>query len=412
MLAALLLSTLAAAPAQDLDRALTALVQDLHLADVPGFDASSDLGVAVDLSAANDGDRLAPVVSGLVRRRLDQLGLGNVLPLDAVDDEQARLAGAEWLLVIHGERRATQLRLFATLRQIDAGLWKRPPVGAIAAIAEHTIDPPAAPPPAPPPPAPTTAPTLQGPPVVLTVVPGRVVAMGACRLDGEDERLVVLTEHALEIFALTASGVSRLASLDLRAFPRARSPSREPFGAITCGNAKVAFGSSDLATGHVARWSAGALSHAATLAGIPVARYEGRWLLARPNPGTSWYAAQKLYDDVEIPEAYALARTDERMLLVTRTYELRDHDKKIADAGAALATFDGSALFTAPRLEDGSDIVSMYSSEYPLSTIRIPAPVQVITAGRMRQRSEVVTASWRPEGGSELRVFTIRGSAP
>lgn len=415
MLTYVLATLVAAAPSADVASAVTALVSDLRLGDVEGFELDADLAV----SGTGD-DTWSRIVVGLVRGRLGQLGVSHAIALGDGDEANARAVGAEWLLKIHVESQRDLATISAQLIRVDRGLWAPSPhePGPILAIADRAFTRTKAAPPPPPPPTGTAA--LAGPAVVLSVVPGRVLAMGACRAteDGPDE-LVVVTEHFVRTYRFDRRGLDVVAELELDALPRSPAPSREPFGTVVCDGVAFGFGSSDLDRGYrVVRRGRG-LAVERDLPGMPVGRDANGWVIANPVAGLSHFGprlGRTGQDAVEAVPAFAVLADALRVHVVTTDYALvhapwgSTSPERAGTAGTALAALAGTSilLHTADELTEGQDVVSLYSTEYPRSSVRIPRAVQALTAGRFRaDRVDVLTGSWKDRGETEIRTFSI-----
>ncbi len=413
----LALALLAATPSADLDAAVTRVVSDLRLADVTGFALDSDLAVVV-----SGNSPWTTTVAGLIRGRLLQLGVEHTLPLPpATTEADARTAGAEWLLRVQVEVIDELEVVAAQLVRVDRGLWASAPdsPGPVLAIADRTFSRRTTVPP-PPPPPPTGTPSLAGPAVVLSAVPGRVLAMGACAPKaGAPDELVVVTQSFVRTYRFDKRGLDVVAELDLSKLPRAPAPSREPFGAVVCDGEAFGFGTTDLDRGYRVVRKGQRLEVDADLAGIPVGRNPDGWVLAQAVAGRNQFAPTLTLPrgrGVQITPSYALLATPDRAFVVTTAYTLVsstatfDDPQRVGRAGSALAHLAGSPVFlhTAPELTDGNDIVSMYSTEYPSSSVRIPSAVQALTIGRFRSgRVDVLTASWRGRRDSEIRTFSV-----
>ncbi|MEQ8274497.1 MAG: hypothetical protein RMA76_45375 [Deltaproteobacteria bacterium] len=408
---------LAATPSADLDGAVTRVVSDLRLADVSGFSLDEDLAVVVSGDSA-----WTTTVAGLIRGRLLQLGVEHTLPLPPGSTEAAaRQAGAEWLLRVQVEVVDELEMVSAQLVRIDRGLWAADPhsPGPILAIADRTFSRRTTAPP-PPPPPPTGTPSLAGPAVVLSAVPGRVLAMGACAPKaGEPDELVVVTQSFVRTYRFDKRGLDVVAELDLSKLPRAPAPAREPFGAVVCDGDAIGFGTTDLDRGYRVVRKGARLEIDADLTGMPVGRNADGWVLAQAIAGRNLFASTLTLPrgrGVEITPSYAMLATADRAFVVTTAYTLVsstgkfDDPQRVGRAGSALAHLVGSPIFlhTAPELTDGGDVVSMYSTEYPASSVRIPSAVQALTIGRFREgRVDVLTASWRGRRDTEIRTFSV-----
>ncbi len=416
MLITSLAALIAATPSADLDGAVTRLVSDLRLADVSGYTLDADLAVAVTGDAA-----WTRTVAGLVRGRLGQLGVEHTIDLAEASEAKARAAGAEWLLSVRVEPvgGSELTALSAALIRVDRGLWAPAPdePGPVLAIADRTFSRAKTAPPPPPPPTGTVS--LAGPAVVLSVLPDRVLAMGACApAEGRPDELVVVTEFYVRTYRFDRRGLDVVAELDLTSLPRAPAPSREPFGTVVCDGAAFAIGSSDLDRGYrVVRRGSG-LAIERDLPGMPVGKDAKGWVLVHAVPGKNHFGPRLVRGDgatAEAAPAYAVWADAERAFFVSTDYALTRNPwsggaEPAGRAGSALTHLAGTSIFlhTAPELTDGHDIVSLYSTEYPRSTIRIPSAVQALAAGRFREgRVDVLTASWRERRDSEIRTFSI-----
>lgn len=315
-LAACLVATTSAGPARagELDRAARALVGGLELTLVPGFHREDDLAIVLDLpgpDVASGRSRLAAALEGLIRAELEAEIAGSVFTLPkgaggapgprAGQDlaAEARAQGAEWLLIVRGDRVGPELlRLFGELRPVDRGLWTPPPAAAlVAATASGDVhldpalarlaslaDPGAAggenPGTAQPgysraaggagggvgggaadgqAPARVTPLAFAGPPARLATVDQAVIALALCApAPGSPALLFVLSPAVLRAYAREpgATGRLRLAgTLDLAERARATTPARAPLGAVLCAPGRpgrVAFGSTSLANGWLA----------------------------------------------------------------------------------------------------------------------------------------------------------------
>lgn len=448
MSVALLLLATAGTFAADLDQAVTAVVSDLHLSSVDGFDLGADLAVVVDLSKATDGAAVAPLIRGIVNARLEQLGAQVVLavPPGGDVDGRARRWGAEWVLEVRGDRvQRDELRLFAQLRRVDRGLWLPPPNGettAIYALAETKVrvSAEAAPPPPPvePPPPPTESkdPELAGPAVAIGSVPERAVALAACRMTETDtDQLVVVTERSVIVYAYDRRRLRRLAKLDLSAYPTAASPVREPIGAVTCGpelggRRVVGVGTSNLERGYVLslaskRRGRYALAVEHELPGTPLGRMGDDWIVGWPNEGTNVWSATLARQQAantrrfEVRPTYSLHVDGGRWWAVSTGYDLLfgsaglEAPQVVGKAGAALAALQEPALLvhTSPTLTDGADTVTLRAGSNKPTKVRVRAPVQALAIGRFRTgRTDVVASVWRPrQQDTELFVIGVSG---
>lgn len=447
MYTAALLSLVAATFAGDLDRAVTSVVSDLKLSSVDGFDLGADLGVVVRMDGAPDRAAVAPLIRGIVTARLEQLGASAVLAVpvvpEAMDiDESARRAGAEWVLEVRGDRvQKDRLRLFATLRRVDRGLWAPPPNGdttSIYALAENTVHLPAAaaPPPPnvdPPPTSETKTPKLVGPAVGIGKVPGRVIAIGACRMtEAETDQLVVVTDRAAIVFSYDRRRVRRIAQLDLSSYPLAPSRVRDPIGAATCGmelggRRVVGVGTSELERGYVLSLTARrrgrfVLSVEHELPGIPLGRIGDDWILAWPDAGTNVWGASLARHRGDRPArfdaraTYALAVLDGAWYAVSTGYDLLfgrsglDAPDVLGKSGAAIATMPDPPLvvFSAAKLKAGADAITLRTVSETPSTVRVRAAIHALTIGRFREaRTDVIAAAWRP-AERQTDLFAIR----
>jgi hypothetical protein len=310
------LALLGSSGASPLDKAATELVEKLAIANVSGFNLASDVAVEVTTRGGAGGDqsRLGRALSGLVRARIETLGVRSSFAVETGGDPEqaARDLGAEWLLAIAAEPVGKDaLRLWAELRAIDRGLWApvpKPGMSTIYATAELTtkLDPSieallATPEPTREVPRPAGEGGLRfdGAPARLFTVDDRVLALAICEVGGRRAPvLAVLESRSLELYEIDEPRAHRrLAVVDLSSAPRASEPSREPIGALACEKGEIALGTSGMRLGQLLRAEATrsgeiAIRPVRTLEGVPLGYLPGgRIVLGAVDGGRSRYAS-------------------------------------------------------------------------------------------------------------------------
>lgn len=417
------------AAGSELDRAATALISELALPSIEGFNLSDGLAVSVDLP-----EETGRLLAGLLLSRLAALGgdTAFVVTPGGDADARARREGAEWLLEVRGRSEASKLSLFAELRQIDPGLWRRPPAEhavPIVATAEHVTRIETTPVPRPPPPEPSTpsGPRLRGPALTIRSVSEPVLALAACPLTetGVDD-LLVLTPASLTVYSFRGGGLRPIAQIDLARFPRHPAPVRDPVGAIACDGRLVAFGTSGIANGRVVRARKEGkrldLKDVAELSGIPVASTDKRWIVALTDAGTNRLVIQN--GEARSKPLLDARGHQGRLLGVTTDYRLVQMkpdlsvESVLGTSGAGISAFNagGEAYVVTtgnrPAEQDRLTLVTAVDGRTKeVTPVGVEGRVYATAVGRFRgtvKRELIAAARTALEGASDLLLVELQ----
>lgn len=416
----LALGLLAARPAQSLDEVSRNLAFELLNRD--GLRARWSAPYAGEVVIVTRPGDAADAVAARLAAQLAAHGATPPRRLPASPDASAatlaaRAAGAEWLVWLTVD---TAGRWQASLLDTDpGGLWGAPSGAQAASLALVEVQGPTlAPAPAPPPsPPPATPPRLGlGPLVKKGALPGRVLDLAACTVDGRP-RLFALTAEALVQIAPAQARFTIERRLSLQDLPRAAAPTRDPIGQLVCLGRHLAFGHGGLEGGWW-RDLNDLSARGVPLVGLPHGLHEDRVLVSPLHAGTNVHRTPPQWFDRAGEASPALgawppalrrdydAARPEGWRALSLGVDLGWH-RRADDApppsgyGARVEPIDGRLLIvtTSPSLGPGADEVRLFSGR-PASPIGAPVPVDGAVHAATFTRSDegdvsLVLAAWR-----------------
>lgn len=411
------------------------IVAGVKLAAQPGFRLDEDLAVAVRVDRRAPRGDLGRLVLGLVMGEVERVGARSVLDLGATFDaslgdidRQARAAGAEWLLLTTVERLdPTTLELRTELRSIDRGLWApipKPSQAAIHAFAakairvqagiETLVDPP-------------VVAETDGEPSTVGTVPGTVLALAMCDLDGRaGDEIIALTPGHVLIYTRDRGRWAVAVRYGLERLLRSATPAREPIGGLLCGDldgddaADIAFGHSGLKHGQIAVFAPDTrtLRIRRTVEGVPLASLGPRAIVfADVHEGTArWSPRVQVgsFDrrrpvELEQPFLDATAQLD-KWAIVTAAYEVVWLDPsgklldKIGHSGVGISALGRDQIAGTQHARGPTDRVAVLGRETkPATVIDTRGLVFATAAGRKSDRSAtLIVAVQRRDDRTEI----------